>query len=200
MALTEILAEPVIVLLTMSVTVTVCVPEVAKVTLKAPTPFVIVEFAGRIADGSVELKWTVPLYPVTVLPNASSAVTVTLSGVPIVALGAANTAKCVTADAATETCATPVTLALPVSVTEIVCEPEVLIVTLKVRAPFVKVVFAGKVASESLEVKWTVPLYPVTVLPDASSAVTVTLNGVPAVALVGAETEKCVAGAAIVSE
>ena len=64
----------------------------------------------------------------------------------------------------------------------------------KVPTPFVSVEFGGKTAFPSVLVKWTVPVYPVAVAFDASSAVTVILNAVPAVAAAGAVTEKCVAG------
>jgi hypothetical protein len=62
--------------------------------------------------------------------------------------------------------------------------------------PFVSVESAGKTAAPSLLVKCTVPVYPVAVAFDASKAVTVTLKDVPAVAVAGAETVKCVAGPA----
>ena len=63
----------------------------------------------------------------------------------------------------------------------------------KVPTPFVSVEFAGNTAAPSLLVKCTVPVYPVAVAFVAVSAVTVKLNAVPAVAVVGAVTEKCVA-------
>jgi hypothetical protein len=69
----------------------------------------------------------------------------------------------------------------------------VLSVAEKVPTPFVSVEFAGKTAAPSLLVKCTVPVYPVAVVFVAVSAVTVKLNAVPAVAVVGAVTEKCVA-------
>ena len=47
---------------------------------------------------------------------------------------------------------------------------------------------AGRVLLPSVAVKWTVPEYPVAVLPKASSAVTVTLKALPAVAVLGALT------------
>lgn len=71
--------------------------------------------------------------------------------------------------------------------------PTVLSVTWKVPTPFVSVEFAGRAAFPSLLVKCTVPVYPVAVALDASSAVTVKLIGVPGVAVAGAVTEKCVA-------
>lgn len=54
---------------TVSVAVMVRAPGVFSVTENVPTPFVNVELAGNVADGSVLVKWTVPAYPVAVLPN-----------------------------------------------------------------------------------------------------------------------------------
>ncbi len=48
-----------------------------------------------------------------------------------------------------------------------------------------------------LEVKWTVPVYPVAVALLASSAVTVTLKATPFVTLAGALTLRCVTGGAL---
>jgi hypothetical protein len=74
--------------------------------------------------------------------------------------------------------------------------PRVFKVAENVPVPFVSVALAGNAATPSLLVKCTVPAYPVAVAFDASSAVTVKSNAVPAVAFVGAVTEKCVAGPA----
>jgi hypothetical protein len=87
----------------------------------------------------------------------------------------------------------PVIVAVTVSVAAIVCAPAVFNVAENVPTPFVSVEFAGSIACVSLLVKWTVPVYPVTTAFEASSAVTVTLNAVPDVAVPGAVTEKCVA-------
>lgn len=60
---------PVMLEVTVSVAVTDWFPKVLKVTGKVPAPPVSVVFAGSTAEGSVLVKWTVPVYPVTVLPN-----------------------------------------------------------------------------------------------------------------------------------
>ena len=57
--------------------------------------------------------------------------------------------------------------------------------------------FAGNVAAPSELAKCTVPVYPVAVLLNGSSAVTVKLNALPAVAFAGAVTAKLVAAAAL---
>ena len=60
-ALTVIpVCEPVMLLVTVSVAVIDCVPEVFKVKLKVPAPLVKPEFAGKVAWMSVEVKCTVP--------------------------------------------------------------------------------------------------------------------------------------------
>ena len=51
---------PVIDGVTVSVPVIVCVPAVASVALKVPTPFVKVASAGSDAPGSELVKWTIP--------------------------------------------------------------------------------------------------------------------------------------------
>ena len=88
----------------------------------------------------------------------------------------------------------PVIEPVTVSVAVIVCDPVVLSVAENVPVPAVSVALAGSTAWPSLLVKCTVPAYPVAVLLEASSAVTVMLNAVPAVAFAGAVTLKCVAG------
>lgn len=63
--------------------------------------------------------------------------------------------------------------------------------------PLASVESAGNVAAPSVLVKCTVPAYPEATLLNASSAVTVKLSDVPAVAEAGALTAKCVAAAAL---
>src|SRR5436190_10189204 len=65
-------------------------------------------------------------------------------------------------------------------------------VALNVPVPPVKPLSPGSAADLALVVKWIVPVYPNAVLLDASSAVTVKLNGNPACTKVGASTRKCV--------
>jgi hypothetical protein len=57
----------------------------------------------------------------------------------------------------------------------------------------------GRVAWPSLLVKCTVPVYPAAVFPNASFAVTVVLNDVPAVAVEGANTRSTLAAALTVT-
>ena len=87
--------------------------------------------------------------------------------------------------------------AVTVSVAVSVWLPVVFKVAENVPAPLVKVAFAGSTACPSLLVKCAVPLYVVAGLPTASSAVTVKVKGVPAVAEAGAETVKCAAEPAV---
>ena len=130
--------------------------------------------------------------------NPSSAVTVYEFDVPAVTGLVPVTEKWVAAPALTEIeLEVPVMELVAVSVAVMVRGPVVLRVTENVPVPLVSVEFAGSTAAPSLEVKWTVPVYPVAVLLDASSAVTVMLKAVPAVAVPGAVTEKCVAGPAV---
>ena len=81
-----------------SVAVIVCVPGVIKVTEKDPLPAVSVEAAGSTAWGSLLEKCTVPEYVVTVLFEASSAVTVILNATPATALPCAVIEKWVAVD------------------------------------------------------------------------------------------------------
>jgi hypothetical protein len=75
----------------------------------------------------------------------------------------------------------------PPPVAVMVLEPAVLSVMLKVPTPEVRVAAAGRVAAESEELMETVLAKEVAVLPYASSAVTVALKEVPAVAVVERE-------------
>jgi hypothetical protein len=77
-----------------------------------------------------------------------------------------------------------VTVNVP-SLAVIVFEPAVFKVIVNDFVPPVSVDEDGKIAAPSLDVIATVPEYPVTVLPEASFAVTVTENGEPAVVLAG---------------
>jgi hypothetical protein len=90
--------------------------------------------------------------------EASNAVRVMLKGVPAVAVVGAVTLRCV-ADPALTTMAfdVPVIDEVAVSVAVIVWPPAVLSVAMNVPVPFVSVLFAGKEAVPSVEVKCTVP-------------------------------------------
>jgi hypothetical protein len=70
---------PVMLEVTVSVAVRVCVPAVKNVAEKLPVPLVSVEFEGRVAWVSDEVKCTVPVYAGVVLPHASVAVIVKLA-------------------------------------------------------------------------------------------------------------------------
>ena len=182
-ALTVIVPEvPVMDPVTVSVAVMVCGPLVFSVAEKVLTPAVSVEFNGKAAAPSLLVKCTVPGYPVAVLPNVSSAVTVKLNAVPLLAAPGAATVKWVAAAGLTVIAAVvPVIEAVTVSVAVTVCEPAVLSVTEKFPVPAVRVAFAGKTAWPSLLVMCTIPVYPVAVAFEASRAVTATLNATPAV-------------------
>src|SRR5438876_11205195 len=90
----------------------------------------------------------------------------------------------------------PVIELFTVSVAVMVWAPIVSRVAENVPVPAVRVLLAGRVAAASVLVKWTVPAYAVAVLPKASCAVTVKLNGLREVAVAGAGTAKCVGGGA----
>jgi hypothetical protein len=81
---TVVLSVPLTDEVAVSVAVTDCDAAVLKVTENVPVPLVRVESEGRTAWASVDVKWTVPLYPVTVSSDASSAVIVTSADVPAV--------------------------------------------------------------------------------------------------------------------
>ena len=97
--------------------------------------------------------------------NGSSAVTVMLNELPAVVLAGALTLKC---DAAAALMVTvllvPVIDEVTVSVPVIVRGPTVFSVAENVPTPLASVVFAGRTACPSFDVKCTVPAYPVAVL------------------------------------
>ena len=80
--------------------------------------------------------------------------------------------------------------AVTLSVAVIVWFPAVMSVALKTPDPLVSVALAGRTALESLLLKLTVPEYAVVGAPLMSSAVTVTLNAVPAMVVAGTVKEK----------
>jgi hypothetical protein len=114
------------------------------------------------------------------LLNESSAVTVKLNGVPVLAVEVAGETESL--DAGAEPIGmeleVPVSKSVPVTVT--VWGPAVFNVTDPVPVPFVIVELAGSTAWASELVKCTVPEYVATALLLASSAVTVMLKAVPA--------------------
>jgi hypothetical protein len=180
---------------TVSVAVMARVPGVLSVTENVPVPFVNVEFAGNVADASVLVKCTVPTYPVEVLLNWSRAVTVMLKAVPAVWGDDAVTTNLVAAAAFTVTVPdVPEMDGVVVSVEVMVWFPAVFSVAENVPTPLVNVESAGNVAAPSLVVKCTVPAYAGVVLLLRSTAVTVKVKAVPAVAVDGAETTNFVVG------
>jgi hypothetical protein len=95
---------------------------------------------------------------VTVLFEASNAVTVTLKAVPAVSGVAAVTLKCVAVPVLTTIAPeVPVIDEVTVSVAVMVWLPAVFSVAVNVLVPLVSVLFAGSVAAPSLLVKCTVP-------------------------------------------
>ena len=90
------------------------------------------------------------------VPPAVNAVTVTLNGVPDVAVAGAETEKCVAADTLIGP-DVPVMVDVTVSVAATVCEPAVLSVAENVPTPLVSTEFAGSTAAPSELVKCTVP-------------------------------------------
>ncbi len=150
---------PVIEDVTVSVAVTVLLPVVLRVTEKVPVPLVSVLLAGKTAELSEEVKWTVPAYPVAVLLLASRAVTVMLNAEPAVAeLGAETTNRAAGPGATAISPLVPVMFDAAVSVAVTVRLPAVLKVTGKVPVPLFSVLLAGSTALLSEEVKWTVPV------------------------------------------
>lgn len=87
----------------------------------------------------------------------SSAVTVTEKGEPIPTEPGAETLKCVAGRVVTVTEADPVIEEVTVSVAVTVWLPLLFRVTLNVPTPLLRVEFAGRLASPSELVKWTVP-------------------------------------------
>ena len=182
----------------MSLAVIVRVPVVLRVTLKLPLPADSGVFAGKLALLSVEVKPTVSMTVGTTFQFASTAFTVTLKAVPAVcALGVPVLPVPVPGAAVspgTRICslekppaltgiAVLVLLAMAVCVVSeavTVALPPVFRVTLKSFVPPDKAAFAGNTAFASLEVIATVSLVLIK-FQFASTAFTVTLNGVPAV-------------------
>ena len=183
---------------TVSVPVMDWLPDVLNVTGNVPTPLASVEFAGSTACASLEVKCTMPEYVPAVLLYASRAVTVTLEGVPAVAVAAVESVKRAAGPGATETeFDVAASAGVTVSVALTVWFPEVLNVSGNVPVPPTIVAFPGNTAAPSLEAKCTMPEYPIATLLSTSSAVTVTEVTRPATVPAGELTERCVAGPAV---
>jgi hypothetical protein len=155
---TVMLAEPVIVEITVSFAVSVWVPTARNVAENDPAPLTRVESAGRVAVPSEDVKWTVPVYPVATLLNASSAVTVKPKEEPDETDAGATTVKCVTAAGLTIIAfEVPVIDEVTISVAVMVCDPAVLRVAGNIPVPLVRVESPEKDADPSVLVKCTVP-------------------------------------------
>src|SRR5437773_2618158 len=186
-----------------SLAVTVLLPAVFKLMLKVRVPATSAALAGRTAFASEEVIPTVSVMVVTGFQLASTALTVTLNGVPEVCAvgvpvlpvavpGAAvspGTSTCSFAKAPALTVMDGLVLALLLpSVTSVavkVSEAAVLNVTLRVRVPETKAASAGKVALASVEAISTVSVTVLTTFQKLSTALTVMLKAVAAVLAVG---------------
>src|SRR6266568_895034 len=187
----------------MSLAVTVCPPAVLSVTLAVRAPAVIAPLAGKVALESLEVMPTVCVTVLTRFQFASAALTVTLNAVPVgwevgvpvfpvMLPGAAvspGTNTCSFSNAPTLTVIDGLVLEILVplvtSPAVSVRVPAVLKVTLKVCVPPTNAVLTGSPALASVEVNATVSVAVVATFQFASTALTVTLNGVPAVRAVG---------------
>jgi hypothetical protein len=153
-----VLDAPVIVLVTVSVAVMVCVPAASSVAEKVPVPLGSAEGNGRVAAPSLLVKSTVPEYPGLVFPSASSAVTVNVNEDPAVAVAGAETLKRAAGPGPTVIEPdVPVIDEVTVSVAVIVCDPAVFRVVLNEPVPDVRGESAGRTAAPSVDVKCTVP-------------------------------------------
>jgi hypothetical protein len=134
------------------------------------------------------------------LLNGSSAVTVKLNDVLAVTVPGALTAKCDAPAALTVIVPlTPAMLLVAVSAAESVCVPAVVKVAENVPTPDARVLLPGNTVKLpwSVLVNFTVPVYPAATLLNWSSALTVKVMAVPAVAVPGALTTRCEAAAAL---
>src|SRR5262245_26380110 len=186
----------------MSVAVTVCEPRVLSVTLNERVPAANAPLLGNVAFVSLEVMPTVCVMVFTKFQFASTALTVTLNavpdaaavGVPVlpVAVPAAavspGTSNCNFTNAPELTVIEGLVLAvlLPSDASEAVRVrlPAVIKVTLKVFVPATSAALDGRMAFESEVVIATVSVL-LTGFQFASTALTVTLNAVPAVCAVG---------------
>ena len=182
--------------------VTVAVPAVFRVTLRVLVPATSAALAGSAALASLEVMATVS-FVLTRFQLASTEFTVTLNAVPAVcalavpvlpvAVPGATVSPgariCSFARAPAFTVIDELVLAVlvpsVVSVAVTVALPAVFKVTPKVFVPATKAAFAGKLALLSEEVIATVSVAVFTRFQLASTALTLTLNAVPAVCAVG---------------
>src|SRR6266702_4212480 len=180
-----------------SVAVTVRLPAVFRLTLRISVPLSSGPLAGKLALLSDEVRPTVSVALVTRFQQASTPLTVTLKAVPAVcAVGAPLLPVALPGDALSPGARICSLLKAPgrtwsgavvefwmagwvMSEEVSVALPAVLRVTLKLLAPLTSAALAGKAALRSLELMATVSLV-FTRFQLASTALTVTLKGVPA--------------------
>src|SRR4051812_16088754 len=153
-------------------------PGVLSVTWNDPAPATSGVSGGSTAAASELVNCTVPVYPVAVLLNWSSAVTVAVNGVPAVTgLGAATTNRLATSDT-TVVVVVPVIDGVVLSVTVTDCVPAVRRTRSNVPRPLASVTTSGRVlpasvAWASVDVIVAVPPNVIESLPNASCAFTV---------------------------
>jgi hypothetical protein len=142
---TEIVSVPRIVDIATSVAVIVCVPARTSVDVKVPCPCASVASLGSTTPAAVSLlvKWIVPAYCVSTLPNWSCALTLNEKLLPAVTLALLESASVVAAAARTDTVTLPLSADTFVSVAVMVCEPALIRVAENVPCPFSNVVSAG---------------------------------------------------------
>src|SRR5438477_286138 len=188
----------------MSLAVTVRLPAVFRVTLKFFVPATNAALAGNVAFTSLEVIPTVSVIVLTRFQLASTALTVTVKGVPalwavgvpvlpVPVPGAAvspGARSCTFVNAPAFTVIEGLVLAVLVpsvmSLAVTVRLPVVFSVTLKVFVPVTKAALAGNAAFTSLEVIPAVSLTVLTKFQLASTALTVTEKAAPAVRAIGA--------------
>ena len=140
-----------------AVAVSVLVPEVFRVAVKVPTPFVRVAEAGRVAEASLEVMVTEFEKLVTVLLLESFAVTVNVRAFPAVAEPGTPVRTNWVATPPETVIAAVVTDLVP-SVAEIVLLPDEFKVKVKVPNPLVRVDAEGSAALGSVDENETVPV------------------------------------------
>src|SRR6266704_3849442 len=181
--------------------VRVALPPFLRVTPKVRVPLLSEALAGNVALLSLEAMATVSLVTIK-FHEASTALTVTLKAaqalcavgapvLPVLVPGAAVSPGMSTCSLANAPALTvmgglvlPVMAALVTSEAVNVALPAVLKLTLKVWVPPLNAALAGKAALASLELIWTASAA-LARFQKASTALTVTVNGMPAVHAVG---------------
>jgi len=136
-----------------------CSPSVLNVTLAYALPLTNVTVAGSTAAASVEVNDTVPEYPQTGLPVASTADNATVTGTPVrTVLGSLTVNEERTGAATTAAVAEPTMFPAAPPRTETVWSPAVAKVTRTTARPLRNVTVPGRIAPGSLLVTVAVPL------------------------------------------